>query len=95
LITNEALELEEIINQATVNDEPDEPNYDEEEYIAPLPSIASIVQSISTLIQALTATDGSENMLLYLDRVENFLLNNYRNNVLKQPTITTFFNPIK
>ncbi|CAI6350911.1 unnamed protein product [Macrosiphum euphorbiae] len=50
LITNETLELEEIINQATVNDEPDEPN-DDEEY----PSIASTVQSISTLRQALTA----------------------------------------
>ncbi|KAL4107151.1 hypothetical protein QTP88_017536 [Uroleucon formosanum] len=93
LITNEALELEEIINQATVNDEPDEPS--EEEYIPPLPSIASTVQSISTLRQALTATDGSENMLLYLGRVENFLLNKYKNNVLKQPTITTFFNPRK
>ena len=91
LITNEALELEEIINQATVNDEPDEPNEDEEEYFPPLPSIASTVQSISTLRQALSATDGSENMLLYLGRMENFLLNNYRNNVLKQPTITTFF----
>ncbi|CAI6349299.1 unnamed protein product [Macrosiphum euphorbiae] len=95
LITNEALELEEIINQATVNDEPDEPSDDEEEYIPPLPSIASTVQSISTLRQALTATDGSENMLLYLGRVENFLLNKYKNNVLKQPTITTFFNPRK
>jgi hypothetical protein len=93
LITNEALELEEIINQATVNDEPDEPNEDEEEYFPPLPSIASTVQSISTLRQALSATDGSENMLLYLGRIENFLLNNYRNNVLKQPTITTFFDP--
>ncbi|XP_060851677.1 tigger transposable element-derived protein 4-like [Rhopalosiphum padi] len=95
LITNEALELEEIINQATVNDEPDEPSDDEEEYIPPLPSIASTVQSISTLRQALAATDGSENMLLYLGRVENFLLNKYKNNVLKQPTITTFFNPRK
>ncbi|KAL4088663.1 hypothetical protein QTP88_023750 [Uroleucon formosanum] len=28
LITNEALELKEIINQATVNDKPDEPNDD-------------------------------------------------------------------
>ncbi|KAL4135699.1 hypothetical protein QTP88_007295 [Uroleucon formosanum] len=65
---NEALELEEIINQATVNDEPDEPSDDEEEYIPPLPSIASTVQSISTLRQALTATDGSENMLLYLEK---------------------------
>jgi len=43
LITIVALELEEIINQGTVNDEPDEPNDDEEEYIPPLPSIACIV----------------------------------------------------
>ncbi|XP_050065566.1 tigger transposable element-derived protein 4-like [Aphis gossypii] len=71
LITNEALELEEIINQATVNDEPDEPSDDEEKYIPPLPSIASTVQSISTLRQALTATDGSENMLLYLENGTN------------------------
>ncbi|KAL4122036.1 hypothetical protein QTP88_014443 [Uroleucon formosanum] len=71
LITNEALELEEIINQATVNDEPDEPSDDEEEYIPPLPSIASTVQSISTLRQALTATDGSENMLLYLENLRS------------------------
>lgn len=90
MITNEALELEEIINQAAVNDKPDEPN-DEEEYFPPLPSIASTVQSISTLRQVLTANDGSENMVLYAGRMDDFFLNNYRNNVLEQPTITTFF----
>lgn len=94
-MTSETLDLEEIISQVTINDELNDPKDDEEEYSTPLPSLATTEQSMTTLKQALTATDGSENMLLYLGRIETFLLNNYRSNLLKQQTITTFFNTEK
>lgn len=41
LITSETLDIEEIISQATVNDEPDDPKDEEEEYSIPLPSLTS------------------------------------------------------
>lgn len=64
LMTNETLDLNDIIIQTTVNGGSDDPKDVEEEYTTPLPSLASTKQSITLLRQALSATKGSENMLL-------------------------------